>query len=366
LKLYEFDAKAIFSKYGIPIPKGMVIEKIEDANTLENFPVALKAQVLVGGRGKAGGIKFANNAEEAKGQLKELLGMQIKGFKVNRILAEEKIAIEKEFYLGFILDRAAGLPMFIASSYGGVDIEVVPEDKLFKAHIHPFIGLQPFFLRDLVNKMGEKERGKELAGIAKKLYKIFNELDAELAEINPLVITKDGEFIAADAKITIDDNASFRHKEIKVDEELKPLEREAKSKGISFIQLDGNIGVIANGAGLTMATLDCLNRFNGKGGVFLDLGGTDDPEKVREAFVLMLKADQKVIFLNIFGGITKCDTVALGIKDALAKEKLSVPVIARIRGRNEEEAKEILEDAGLIATANLELAAKKAAELGGA
>lgn len=368
MKLYEFNAKSIFSKYGIPIPKGLVVEKIEDLGVLDYFPAALKSQVLVGGRGKSGGIKFAENLDEAKSHLKNLIGMEIKGFKVNMVLVEEKISIEKEFYLGFILDRGAGLPMLIASSYGGVDIEDVPEEKLFKAHVNPFLGVQPFILRGLMNKLGvkDKDSAKELAAITKKLYKLFAEMDAELAEINPLVTTKDGKFVAADAKMTIDDNAAFRHKEVKVEEELKPLEREAKSKGISFIQLDGNIGVIANGAGLTMATLDSLNRFKGKGGVFLDLGGTDDPGKVKEAFVLMHKAKPKVIFLNIFGGITKCDTVALGIRDALGTMKEKIPVVARIRGRNEEEGKKILSDAGFIATENLELAAKKAAELGGA
>jgi succinyl-CoA synthetase beta subunit len=365
LKLYEFNAKSIFSDHGIQIPKGLVVEKQEDLNAIEKFPVAMKAQVLVGGRGKSGGIKFAKDLDEAKRHLEDLLKMEIKGFKVNKILIEEKVDIESELYLGFVLDRSEGAPMLISSSFGGVDIEDVPEDKLFKAHVNPLIGIQPFILRGLIDKTGMKEHAKELADVAKRLYKVFADLDAELAEINPLVITKDGKLIAADAKITIDDNASFRHKDIKVEADLKPLEREAKAKGIAFIQLDGNIGVIANGAGLTMATLDSLNRFNGKGGVFLDLGGTDDPQTVKEAFVLMHKAKPKVIFLNIFGGITKCDTVALGIKEALGSEGIKIPVVARIRGRNEEEGKKILSDAGFIATENLELAAKRAAELGG-
>ncbi|MCK5548427.1 MAG: ADP-forming succinate--CoA ligase subunit beta, partial [Thermoplasmata archaeon] len=357
--------KEIFAENGIPTPKGTVIEKADDLKSIESFPVALKSQVLVGGRGKAGGIKFAKDAEEAKELLKALLELEIKGFKVNMVLAEEKIDVAKELYVGFVLDRGAGMPLLIASSYGGVEIESVPEEKLFKAHVHPLIGIQPFVLRGLVENFGEKDGAKALSKIVRSLYDIFVKYDAELVEINPLVVTKDGDFIAADAKMTIDDNSSFRHKDIKVEEDLKPLEREAKSKGISFIQLDGNIGVIANGAGLTMATLDSLNQFNGKGGVFLDLGGTDSPEKVSEAFVLMHKADPKVIFLNIFGGITKCDTVALGIRDALAEQEKKIPVVARIRGRNEEEAKKILNEAGFIATEDLELAAKKAAELGG-
>jgi succinyl-CoA synthetase beta subunit len=365
LKLYEFNAKSKFSDYDISVPKGMVVEKLEDLDAIEQFPVAMKAQVLVGGRGKSGGIKFANSLEEARGHLEELLKMEIKGFRVTKVLVEEKIDIEKEIYLGFILDRSEGVPMLISSSFGGVDIEDVPDDKLFKAHINPLLGIQPFVLRGLIEKLGFKEHAKELSKITKKLYKVFSELDSELTEINPLVITKDGRLIAADAKMTIDDNSTFRHKDIKVEADLKPLEKEAKAKGIAFIQLDGNIGVIANGAGLTMATLDSLNRFNGKGGVFLDLGGTDNPEKVREAFVLMHKAEPKVIFLNIFGGITKCDTVALGIKEALGDEKLKIPVVARIKGRNEEEGRKILGDAGFIATDDLEMAAKKAAELGG-
>lgn len=364
MKLYEYKAKIIFSDNGISVPKGKVVEHLDELRAVDKFPVAMKAQVLVGGRGKSGGIKFAKTMDEAVSHLKCLLDMEIKGYRVKRVLVEEMLEIEKEIYLGFVLDRSRGLPMLIASSDGGVDIESVPEDKLFKAHINPLIGIQPFLLRGLVGKIRIGNHSKELAGIAKKLYKIFVEFDAELAEINPLVVTKDGKLVAADAKITVDDNAAFRHKDIKVVEHLKPLEREAKAKGISFIQLDGNIGVIATGAGLTMATLDSLNHFNGKGGVFLDLGGTDDTQKVKDAFILLHKANPKVIFLNIFGGITKCDTVALGIKEALASEGVKVPVVARIRGRHEDEGKKILSDAGFIATEDLEIAAKKAAELG--
>ncbi len=364
MKLYEYKAKIIFSDNGIPVPKGKVVEHLDELRAVDKFPVVLKAQVLVGGRGKSGGIKFARTMDEAVSHLKCLLDMEIKGFKVKRVLVEEMLDIETEIYLGFVFDRSAGLPMLIASRSGGVDIESVPEEGLFKAHVNPLIGIQQFVLRGLVDKLGKDVPSKELAGLAKTLYKIFVEFDAELAEINPLVVTKDGKLVAADAKITVDDNAAYRHKDIKVVEDLMPLEREAKAKGISFIQLDGNIGVIATGAGLTMATLDSLNMFHGKGGVFLDLGGTDDTQKVKDAFILLHKANPKVIFLNIFGGITKCDTVALGIKEALRSIGSKVPVVARIRGRHEDEGKRILNDAGFIATDNLEVAAKKAAELG--
>ncbi|RLF45872.1 MAG: ADP-forming succinate--CoA ligase subunit beta, partial [Thermoplasmata archaeon] len=233
-------------------------------------------------------------------------------------------------------------------------IEGVAE-KVIKTFINPLIGLQPYHLRRLP---------KEIRGVAANLFKLFVENDCELAEINPLVVAN-GEVIAADAKVIIDNNALYRHPELpKEDVELTPLEKEARKKSIAFVQLDGNIGVIANGAGLTMATLDALNEFNGKGGVFLDLGGTDDPEKVKQAFELMAKANPKVILLNLFGGITKCDTVAKGIIEFMEKHKLTCPVVARIKGMNEEIARQML--AGyVIAIESFQEAAKKAAELGG-
>ena len=354
MKLFEWQGKELFRSYGIAVPKGKVIDKKEDLEKIDiPFPWVLKAQVLVGGRGKAGGIKIANDMEEARKAFDEIMAMEIKGERVKKILVEEKASIEKEMYLSFFLDRSSRQFLMMFSSKGGVDIESMKED-VKKIYINPLIGLQQYHLRKIP---------KEVRQIARSLYNLFVEKDCELAEINPLAIAG-GEALALDSKIIIDDNAMYRHGELpKENAELTPLEREARSKGIAFVQLDGNIGVIANGAGLTMATLDALNEFNGKGGVFLDLGGTDDPEKVKQALEIMVKAKPKVILINLFGGITKCDTVAKGIIEFM-QENETPPIVARIKGVNEDVAREMLKDY-VIAVDSFQEVAKKAAELGG-
>jgi succinyl-CoA synthetase beta subunit len=255
----------------------------------------------------------------------------------------------------------------MASASGGMDIESVPDEKIFKEWINPLIGIQPFNIRNIVTKLKTgKEEGKDLSKVLFKIYHLFRDYDCELVEINPLIITSSGGVLALDSKVIINDDALFRHPDIISENiELTPLEKDAREKGITFIQLDGEIGVIANGAGLTMATLDALTNFKGKGGVFLDLGGTDDPEKVKQAFELMKKAKPKVIFLNLFGGITKCDTVAKGVKAVISKEGIDCPVITRIKGMNEDIAKDILKDAGLITATTLEDAAKRSCDLAG-
>ncbi len=355
MKLLEHMGKEIFREYGIPVPAGMVAEEKEDLERIDiPFPWVMKAQVLVGGRGKAGGIKFASSMEEAKNAFDEIMAMEIKGERVRRVLVEEKLSIEKEYYLSFFLDRSSRNYLMMFSSQGGVDIEAMAEN-ITKVYINPLAGLQGYHLRKIP---------KEVRDVAKRLYKIFTEKDCELAEINPLVISE-GKAIAADSKIIVDNNSLYRHPELPAEDvELTPLEREAREKGIAFVQLDGNIGVIANGAGLTMATLDALNEFNGRGGVFLDLGGTDNPEKVKQAFELMVKAEPSVILLNLFGGITKCDTVARGIIEFMSQHEIKCPVVARIKGMNEEVAREMLKDY-VIAVESFQEAAKKAAELGG-
>jgi len=354
MKLFEFQGKELFRQYDIPVPRGEVIESKEEIdNVTIPFPWVMKAQVLVGGRGKAGGIKFANSIEEAKEIFDEMMAMKIKGEKVRKVLIEEKMDIQKEYYLSFFLDRSSRQYLTMFSLEGGIDIEAMAE-KVMKTHINPLIGLQPYHLRRLP---------KEIRNIARNLFKLFIEKDCELVEINPLAIA-DGAF-ALDAKIIVDNNALYRHAELsKEDAELTPLEKEAKEKNIAFVQLDGDIGVIANGAGLTMATLDALNEFNGKGGVFLDLGGTDDPAKVKQAFELMIKAKPRVILLNLFGGITKCDTVAKGIIEFMEENKPDCAIVARIKGMNEEIAREMLKDY-VIPVEAFEEAAKKASELGG-
>ena len=349
MKLFEYRGKELFEKYQILVPKGRLISSDKDFSGLK-FPFVLKAQVPIGGRGKAGGIKSVDNLADAKEKFSKIMGMDIKGYTVKKVLAEEKVDIKKELYCSFMLDRTKRMSLLMVSAEGGMDIESVADEKIFKEWIHPFIGIQPFHIRNIISKLNlEKEESKEIGKVISKIYKLFREYDCELVEINPLIVSKDGQVIALDSKIIINDDAMYRHPDIIPEHvELTPLEKDAKDKGISFIQLDGNIGVIANGAGLTMATLDALTHFNGKGGVFLDLGGTDDPEKVMQAFELMKKAKPNVIFLNLFGGITKCDTVAKGVKAVITKEGIDCPVITRIKGMNEDAAKEILKDAGLI------------------
>ena len=364
MKLYEYKAKEIFEKYGIPVPKGITISNSDELKEF-TFPAVIKSQVLIGGRGKAGGIKFADNIDEAKAKIDEIIGMNIRGYKVNKVLVTEKVEIAKELYVSIILDRSKRAAVAITSSEGGMDIEDVPENKIFKKIINPLIGLQPYMIKDLISNMDiGKDEKKKLGIILKKLYTAFEKEDAELVEINPLVITKDNEIMAVDAKFIIDNDALYRHPEFKeLEKELTPLEKKAEEKGITFIQLDGDIGVIANGAGLTMATLDTLSSYNGKGGVFLDLGGTDDLEKVKDAFRLMKEAKPSVIFLNLFGGITRCDTVALGVREVIENEGIDVPVVCRIKGLNEEKAREILKGAGLEALETIEEGARTTIEL---
>jgi succinyl-CoA synthetase beta subunit len=366
LKFYEYRAKEVFRRYGIPVPKGQVVSSVEELSS-PPLPAAIKAQVLVGGRMKAGGVKFAETAEEAQEAASRILGMSIGGYAVKRVLVEERLQIERELYLSVTLDRSARAAMIMASPDGGIDIEDVPEERIFKCHVPPLVGLQPYILRRLRGFMGlPGAQGKALGEVAASLYELFREEDAELAEINPLVLTSDGRLVAGDAKLILEDNALYRHPQyLDMDQELTPLEREASEKGIAFIQLGGDIGVIANGAGLTMATMDVLHLQGGRPGVFLDLGGTDDPEKVKEAFLLMMKAKPNVILLNIFGGITKCDTVALGVREAFEVAEAKIPTVARIRGVNEEEARDLLREAGMTAVLDMEEAAEAAVRLAG-
>ena len=366
MKLFEYRGKELFDKYGIAVPNGKLVAGEKDFSNL-NFPLVLKAQVPIGGRGKAGGIKTVDNLNDAKEKLSKILGMDIRGYTVGKVLAEEMADIKKELYLSISLDRSKRMPCIMASASGGMDIESVPDKEIFKEWVNPLIGIQSFNIRAIASKLGlDKEEGKEVAKVISKIYKLFREYDCELVEINPLIIKKDGGVMALDSKVNINDDAMYRHPDIEPEVvELTPLEKDAKEKGITFIQLDGNIGVIANGAGLTMATLDALTHYDGKGCVFLDLGGTDDPEKVKQAFELMKKAKPKVIFLNLFGGITKCDTVAIGVKAVITKEGIDCPVITRIKGMNEDKAKEILKDAGLITATTLQDAAQRSSDIAG-
>lgn len=367
MKLYEYQGKEILSKFGIPTPPGQVVSSVQEFDALApklKFPVVIKAQVLVGGRGKAGGIQFANNIQEGREWTKKILGMDIKGLKVNKVLVVEKIDFAKELYCSVLIDRSSRQVLCMASAEGGVEIESVADDKIHKVLVNPITELQPFHARRIVSGMKlESAIGKQVESILVKLYKAFKEMDCELLEINPLAITPQGQVVAGDAKAIINDGAMFRHKDLEmVEEEYTPLEQEAQAQNIAFIQLPGKIGVIANGAGLTMATLDALNEYGGAAGVFLDLGGTDNPEQVTRAFQLMKKAKPSVMLLNMFGGITKCDTVARGIMNVLEKEPVDFPIVTRIKGTNAKEANEIFKDAGFKTAQTLQEAARLAVE----
>lgn len=355
VKLAEWRGKEIFRRYGIALPRGRVVRSAEEAIAQTEageipLPCVVKAQVLAGGRGKGGAVKFASTPAEAGEAARTILGMEFHGEVVRELLLEEKLPIARELYLSLTLDRSSRVPLLMASAQGGVEIESVGEDSLLRLPIHPFAGLSAYEKRRVIRTLGlSGPAAKSVDAMLDRLWRAFQAEDAELVEVNPLAVVGDG-VVALDAKVVIEDDATFRHPEYAdIRDDRTPLEEVAREKGIAFVQLEGNIGVIANGAGLTMATLDVLQNFGGRPGVFLDLGGTDDPAKVTEAFLLMARAKPRAVFLNIFGGVTRCDTVAKGLVEAMkqvpADEKF--PLVARIRGNNEEEGIAILRAAGV-------------------
>jgi succinyl-CoA synthetase beta subunit len=316
----------------------------------------VKAQVLAGGRGKGGAVRFANTVAEAEAATAAILALEFKGEKVREVLLEEKLALSKELYLSLTLDRSLRLPIVMASAQGGVEVETVAEDAILRVSVDPFPGLIGYEKRKVIAALGVSGPvARSLDTLLDRRWPVFVAEDAELVEVNPLAVVGD-HVVALDAKVIIEDDASFRHPEFaEVRDDRTPLEEIAREKEIAFVQLDGNIGVIANGAGLTMATLDVLAEFGGRPGVFLDLGGTDDPKKVTEAFVLMSQAKPSAVFLNIFGGVTRCDTVALGLVEAMKQLPADArfPLVARIRGNNEAEGVAILKAAGITSLSDL-------------
>ncbi len=356
MKLHEYQSKKIFERYEVPIPKGRVANIASEAKQIAEElggRVVIKSQVLVGGRGKAGGIRLAKDPKQAKEIATDILGMEIKGLPVRKILVDEIVDIDQEIYLGIINDRNFRQPVVIASSSGGVDIEEVAQfspEKIFKLAIDPLLGLQDFQVRDIALGIDlRREYWKQFIKILRGLYRAFNESDATLAEINPLVITKDKRLIALDAKMIIDDNALFRHPELMEFRNLDieaPAEIEAQKYGLSFIKLDGDIGCMVNGAGLAMATMDIISQFGGNPANFLDIGGGAGTPKVAAALRIILSDPKvKVILINIFGGITRCDEVAKGILSALGDVKTNIPVVVRLVGTNAEVGRNLLVDA---------------------
>jgi len=359
--------KELFSRFGLRVPKGRVVTTAYEAAWVatEIGSVAIKAQVLSGKRGKGGGIKFADTSAEAKKAARELLGMKIEGHTVEKLLIEEKLHIDREFYLSVTIDGGAKKPVIIASSQGGMDIEEVPENKIVKVHLDVELGIHPFIARNIVRRLGldvGSMQGKELLNIILAAYKIFQEKDAILVEINPLVFCGE-KIIAADAKVIIDSEALFRQKDIPYIEEQTEAEKLAQDLGISYVELEGDIAVMANGAGITMSTLDIIQRYGGAPADFMDVGGGTDMEATAKALEILLAKDPKVIFINIFGGITRCDDVAGAFAKVKKEHGIPVPVVIRLVGTNQEEGRRILREQGIEAYTNMDEAAAKAVEL---
>jgi succinyl-CoA synthetase beta subunit len=376
MKLFEYEAKSILAKYGIPTPQGGLATNANRAHEVATKlkpPFAVKAQVLVSGRGKAGGILFVNSTEDAEEATEKLLNMQIKGIQVRNVWIEERLNIKKELYFGITTDRLNQSYLAIASAAGGMEIEEMATQapgKIIKLLINPQHGFHTFHAREIVRKMGYTgNQLSELGRIFESLYHVGMDYDAELIEMNPVVETTDGKFVAADARMIIDDNALFRHPEYRTrhlegEGGLSKQEIEALENDLAYVKLDGDIGVIGNGAGLVMATLDTIQYYKGKPANFLDIGGGAPAEKIAIALRIVLSDPKvKVLFINVLGGITRCDEVARGILEAREKIGVTKPMVIRLVGTNEEEGKRTLTEAGVNVLESMEQAAQRAVEI---
>ena len=376
MKLFEHEAKAIFSKHDIPTPRGKLADSPTKAREITmqlHTPVAIKAQVTVAGRGKAGGILFANSPTEAEVAAKKLLSTRIKGTKVQSVLIEEKASIRKELYFGITIDRSTRSYVAVATSAGGMEIEEVAatmSERIIKVFVDPLYGFRSYHACQIVKKLGYKGRQMlDLATIFHKQYEVVLNYDAELAEMNPIVETSEGKFVAVDTRLIIDDNALYRHPEFKkrlteIEAELTSQELEARKNGLAYVGLDGDIGVVGNGAGLVMATLDAIKLYGGRPANFLDVGGGATADRIVAALNLVFSDPRvNVVFVNILGGITRCDEVARGILEAKRRTSFLKPVVIRLVGTNEEEGKRILTDAGFHVLDSMEEAAEKAMKI---
>ena len=374
MKIHEYQARNLFRKYGIPVPEGVVCHSVEEVK--EKVPNddklrVVKAQVHVGGRGKAGGVKLAKSKEEAIEKASQILGMDIKGLTVEKVLVAEAVDIEKEFYVGLINDRNTKSVTLMASAEGGVEIEEVAKtspEKIIKMTIDPTMGLMDWQARKIALRlMNDPAQIRQAASILTKLYQLYVDTDASLAEINPLVLTPDKRVLAIDGKMNFDDNALFRQAEILAMREVTPDEQkeiDASEKGLSYIKLDGSIGCMVNGAGLAMATMDMIKLYGGDPANFLDIGGSSNPQKVVDAMnILLSDTNVKAVMINIFGGITRCDDVARGLVAALKAIQTQIPIVIRLSGTNSKEGLEIIREFGLPTVSTMSEAAKKAIEL---
>ncbi len=378
MDLYEYQGKQLFARFGIPVSDGRLATAPEEARAAAEEiggPVVVKAQVLTGGRGKAGGVKLAKDPAEAEAKARDILGLDINGHVVRKIWIEQASEIAKEYYLSITFDRGTKQPLFMLTTEGGVEIEQVARenpDALARLHVDPLEGFQPYQARRLIYGAAIEDPGeqKQILGIIEKLYKCFVESDAMLTEINPLIVTPDGEVRALDSKFTVDDSALFRHPniaEMRDVEAADPHEQLAREKGVTYVKLDGEVGILGNGAGLTMSTVDVVVVAGGRPANFCDLGGGGDAQGVVDALEVITSDDQvRSIFFNIFGGITRGDEVARGILTALDQMKIELPIVVRLDGTNAEEGRRLLTEA---APANLHVeptmleAAQRAVEL---
>ena len=374
MKIHEYQAREIFRKYGLPVPNHVLchsVAEVKEAVVNLDRLVVVKAQVLVGGRGKAGGVKLARTAEDAVRAAGQILGMDIKGYKVEKVIVADAADIEKEYYVGLINDRNAKSVTLMVSAEGGVEIEEVAKtnpELIYRFPINPQTGLLNFQARNMAMKLfGDVKLAQKAAAIFQKLYRIFVETDATLAEINPMVLTPDKQILAIDGKMNFDDNALFRQPGIlamrEVDED-EQKEIDAREKGLSYIKLDGNIGCMVNGAGLAMATMDMIKLYGGNPANFLDIGGSSNPQKVVDAMnILLSDKNVQAVMINIFGGITRCDDVARGLIKALEIIKTDIPIVVRLSGTNAEEGLALLKQTGLPTVSTMSEAAQKAIEL---
>ncbi len=377
MKLQEYQSKILFTMYGIPVPNGRIAESVDEIKQIcEELGgrVVIKAQVLSGGRGKAGGVRVAKTIEEAEEYAGQILGKEINGLPVRKVLVDEMVSIDKEIYLSIANDRNSQKPLLMASSFGGMDIEEVSRgnpEKIVKRVIDPLLGLRDYQLRDVaINIDLDRAYWQEFSTIINQLWKVYVDCDATLVEINPLVITSEKRLSALDAKIVLDDNALFRHPNLSDFRDIHaepPTEIQGRKIGVSFIKMDGNIGCLVNGAGLAMATMDIITELGGEAANFLDIGGGANAKKVEDSLRLILE-DEKVksILINVFGGITRCNEVAKGILSAFKEIHTKIPIVVRLVGTNDEEGLRLLQGTDLIPAKSLyeaaTIAVRKAAE----
>jgi succinyl-CoA synthetase beta subunit len=362
MMLREDAGKRLFKEHGIKVPVGRTVRGPSTVGDLDG-PVVVKALVPAGGRGKAGGVVRAGTVDEAKIAVERVMGMTISGHRVAEVYVEQALDIQREIYLALTIDRSPGLPTLIVARRGGVEVESLPPEEVRSWAVHPFVGILPYQVRGATCALDLERSHDEVGKMLKAMWDLFVAMDCELVEINPLIITKSGDIFAADAKVVINDDSLFRHPDVPVTPS-EGAEGIATREGFSFVRLEGEIGVIANGAGLTMATLDLIALNGGRAGAFMDLGGTDDPERVQRAYQIMASSGLRTVLVNIFGGVTKCDTVAQGLLEALDVIPDPPRTLVRLRGVNEDVAREMLLARGIAAHGDIDEAVMEASRGG--